>query len=94
MDKSIFETDFYKVLFRPCGDLQTNCYIIISKKTGNSLVVDAGMEAAPWVASQVQNPLAILNTHGHFDHVWSNAELKKLWPKTPVVCPRDTIRTI
>jgi glyoxylase-like metal-dependent hydrolase (beta-lactamase superfamily II) len=25
----------------------------------------------------VTNPVAILNTHGHFDHVWSNAELQK-----------------
>ena len=91
MNKSIFETEYYKVLYRPCGDLQTNCYIIISKKTGDSLVVDAGMEAADWVTSQVQQPLAILNTHGHFDHVWSNAELKKAWPQTPIVCPYEDV---
>lgn len=89
MDKSIFETDSYKVLFRPCGDLQTNCYIAISKKSGGSLVVDAGVGAAAWVKSQVQQPLAILNTHGHFDHVWSNAELKEAWPQVPVVCPYE-----
>jgi glyoxylase-like metal-dependent hydrolase (beta-lactamase superfamily II) len=35
--------------------------------------------------------MAILNTHGHFDHVWSNAELKKAWPQTPIVCPYEDV---
>ena len=91
MDKSIFETDNYKVLFRPCGDLQTNCYIIISKKTGSSLVVDAGMEAADWVKSQVQQPLAILNTHGHFDHLGALDALLKRWPDLPVVMREEEL---
>ena len=30
MDKCIFETDYFKVLARPCGALQTNCYIVIN----------------------------------------------------------------
>lgn len=91
MDKSIFETDYYKVLARPCGDLQTNCYIAISKKTETILIVDPGVGADRWVFSQIGQdaPLAILNTHGHYDHVWSNAALKKQWPQTPVVCPYE-----
>lgn len=89
MDKCIFETDYFKVLARPCGELQTNCYIVINKENGDSLVVDPGVNAADWVLSQVQEPLAILNTHGHYDHVWSNARLKEEWPQTPVVCPYE-----
>jgi len=57
------------------GDYQTNCYIVTID--GKDLIIDAGMNATKWVKANVTNPVAILNTHGHFDHVWSNAELKK-----------------
>ncbi|WP_200762207.1 MBL fold metallo-hydrolase [Nitrosophilus alvini] len=60
---------------RPFGDYMTNCYIVeIEEK---ELIVDPGIGAAEWVLDNVKNPVAILNTHGHFDHVWSNAELKE-----------------
>jgi len=57
------------------GVYQTNCYIVtIDKK---DIIIDAGVGATPWIIKNVTNPIAILNTHGHFDHIWSNAELKK-----------------
>lgn len=57
------------------GDYQTNCYIVtIDNK---DLIIDAGIGATKWVLDNVSNPIAILNTHGHFDHVWSNKELKE-----------------
>jgi len=64
-----------KIQSKPMGDYQTNCYIVTID--GKDLIIDAGMNATKWVKSNVKNPVAILNTHGHFDHVWSNAELKK-----------------
>ena len=60
---------------RPMGEYQTNCYIVTVD--GKDIVIDPGMGATQWVMEQVHNPVAILNTHGHFDHVWSNAELQK-----------------
>ncbi|NQY25132.1 MAG: MBL fold metallo-hydrolase [Campylobacteraceae bacterium] len=52
------------------GDYQTNCYIVtINDK---DLIIDPGMNSLPWIKEQVNNPIAVLNTHGHFDHVWSN----------------------
>jgi glyoxylase-like metal-dependent hydrolase (beta-lactamase superfamily II) len=58
-----------------CGAYQTNCYLVtIDSKT---LIIDPGQHATSWVLEHVTNPIAILNTHGHFDHVWSNAELQK-----------------
>ncbi|MBU1658087.1 MBL fold metallo-hydrolase [bacterium] len=57
------------------GPYQTNCYI--ASIDGKDFIIDPGVDATQWVLANVTNPVAILNTHGHFDHVWSNAELQK-----------------
>ncbi|XPV70316.1 MAG: MBL fold metallo-hydrolase [Halarcobacter sp.] len=65
-----------EIKIHPMGEYRTNCYIItINEK---DLIIDPGVGATPWVKQNVENPIAILNTHGHFDHVWSNKELKDL----------------
>jgi len=64
-----------EIKFHPMGMTQTNCYIVTIDN--RDIIIDPGMEATDWVVSNVKNPIAILNTHGHFDHVWSNAALKK-----------------
>ncbi len=68
----------------PMGPYQTNCYIV--SIDGQELIVDPGVGAVEWVMRRVDNPVAILNTHGHFDHVWSNAALKEKL-HIPVYCP-------
>ncbi|MBD3823815.1 MAG: MBL fold metallo-hydrolase [Epsilonproteobacteria bacterium] len=60
---------------QPMGVYQTNCYIV--SVDGKDFIIDPGVNATEWVMRNVKNPVAILNTHGHFDHVWSNAELQK-----------------
>jgi glyoxylase-like metal-dependent hydrolase (beta-lactamase superfamily II) len=71
---------------QPMGMTQTNCYIItINNK---DLIIDPGMGATEWVLNNITNPIAILNTHGHFDHIWSNAELQKRL-KIPLYVPKD-----
>lgn len=60
---------------RAMGVYQTNCYIV--SVDGKDFIIDPGVDATDWVVKNVTNPVAILNTHGHFDHVWSNAELQK-----------------
>jgi glyoxylase-like metal-dependent hydrolase (beta-lactamase superfamily II) len=64
-----------KIKYKPMGAYATNCYIVTIE--GKDLIIDAGVGAVDWVVENVTNPVAILNTHGHFDHVWSEAELKK-----------------
>ena len=59
---------------QPMGPYQTNCYIVT--KNGKDIIIDPGVGATDWVKENVTNPIAILNTHGHFDHVWSNAQLQ------------------
>lgn len=57
------------------GPYQTNCYII--EQNGSSLIVDPGVGALEFCLAAAPRPLAVLNTHGHFDHVWSNDEISK-----------------
>ncbi|MEA2049868.1 MAG: MBL fold metallo-hydrolase [Campylobacterota bacterium] len=74
-----------KIKKAPMGPYQTNCYIVtINNK---DFIIDPGVDATDWVLNNCSNPVAILNTHGHFDHVWSNQELKtKL--NLPIYCPK------
>ena len=75
-----------KILSRPMGPYQTNCYLVESEE--GTLIIDPGVGATEWVLSRAKTPLAILNTHGHFDHVWSNAELKEKLG-IPILCPEQ-----
>ncbi len=74
-----------KLKTKSFGMYQTNCYIVSDGK--NELIIDPGVGASSWVKKEVTNPLAILNTHGHFDHIWSNCELKKEL-KIPIYIPK------
>jgi len=70
------------------GIYQTNCYIVTVE--GKDLIIDPGVDATTWVLDNVANPSAILNTHGHFDHVWSNAEIQKAL-NIPIYCPKGDV---
>ncbi len=76
------------ILKKPCGVYMTNCYIV--KINDKELIIDPGIDAASWVKQNVKNPVAILNTHGHFDHVWSNQELKEFYD-IPIYTPKDDV---
>jgi hydroxyacylglutathione hydrolase len=75
-----------QVKVQPMGPYQTNCYI--ATIDGKDLIIDPGVGATSWVLKNVKNPVAILNTHGHFDHVWSNKELKEKL-NLPIYIPKD-----
>ena len=75
-----------KIKSAPMGSYQTNCYIVTID--GKDIIIDPGMGATSWVLKNTQNPIAILNTHGHFDHVWSNQELKEKL-NIKIYCPKD-----
>ena len=74
------------IQIQPMGPYETNCYIVtIDNK---DFIIDPGVGATKWVQQNVTNPVAILNTHGHFDHIWSNDELSKNL-NIPLYCPKD-----
>jgi glyoxylase-like metal-dependent hydrolase (beta-lactamase superfamily II) len=60
----------------PVGPLQVNCYLLICDKSRQAVVVDPGDEGARILdalsASGCQLA-AVINTHGHFDHIGANA---------------------
>jgi len=77
-----------QIKIQPMGVYQTNCYIVTID--GKDLIIDPGVDATAWVVANVTNPVAILNTHGHFDHVWSNAEVQKAL-NIPIYCPKEDV---
>jgi len=74
------------IQIQPMGPYETNCYI--ATIDNKDFIIDPGVGATKWVLQNVTNPVAILNTHGHFDHIWSNDELSKEL-NIPLYCPKD-----
>lgn len=75
-----------KVLCQAMGPYQTNCYIV--SHNGEEIIIDPGTRAEKWIMENVKNPVAILNTHGHSDHIWSNQAMKDTF-NIPIYCPKD-----
>ena len=58
--------------FQVVGPVQTNCYFLYREDTKDCVIVDPGDEAKrikKFIEDQELHPVAILLTHGHFDHV-------------------------
>ncbi|WP_047984138.1 MBL fold metallo-hydrolase [Ornithinibacillus californiensis] len=59
------------------GPLGTNCYIIY--KENKAIIIDPGGEAnkvIQWLSLEKIEPIAILLTHAHFDHIGAVDELR------------------
>ncbi|MDO4166842.1 MAG: MBL fold metallo-hydrolase [Eubacteriales bacterium] len=58
--------------FQVLGPVQTNCYYLYREDTKECVIVDPAAEAdriREYVDKQELKPVAILLTHGHFDHI-------------------------
>lgn len=67
---------------------EENAYIARLEGREDCLVIDPGLEPEKIIAVLEQEGLtvsAILNTHGHSDHIGGNAALKERWPDCPIV---------
>lgn len=72
-------TEQTKVLRYIVGPVCTNCYLLVNEARQELLVIDPGEQAELLIRQIDQTqakPVAILLTHGHFDHVMAVEEIK------------------
>lgn len=77
----------------PAGPLAANCYFVGRGPGTECVIVDPGMESLPGIRTVVseQNltPVAVLVTHGHFDHMWQVADVAEEYGVPVYVHPAD-----
>ena len=64
------------------GPVGTNCYILVNEDTNEGVVVDPGAAAKALRDKMEEDgitPVAILLTHGHFDHAGAVAPLRSMY---------------
>ena len=67
---------------------QQNTYVVWRPGREDCLVVDPGLDPEKIIElldREGISPAAILNTHGHSDHIGGNEALKERWPDCPIV---------
>jgi hydroxyacylglutathione hydrolase len=69
-----------RIITRVVGPIETNCYILSCPETKKAVIVDPGgdadvIEAA--VEDARVEPVLVVSTHGHSDHIASAAEIQK-----------------
>lgn len=59
----------------PTGGFQANCYVVAAGEGGPCVIVDPGQDAVEPITETLREhrlaPVAVLLTHGHFDHTFS-----------------------
>ncbi|HOS81019.1 MAG TPA: MBL fold metallo-hydrolase, partial [Anaerolineae bacterium] len=83
------------ILCLPIGMVDSNCYLIYDESgetDHDGAVIDPGGEPQPLLDEIAQRRVRLrylLNTHGHFDHIAANAQLRQVFPAPLGVHPAD-----
>lgn len=78
------------------GPVQTNCYFLKHKETGEIVLVDPGAEAERviYTLEKLQGkPVATLLSHGHYDHICAVNELREHY-RIPVYAAKEEERLL
>jgi hydroxyacylglutathione hydrolase len=76
----------------PVGPLQCNCSIVADPDAGDAVVIDPGEEADKVLralAATKCRAIALLHTHGHFDHIGGTAGVKRATGAAIRIHPAD-----
>lgn len=80
MEKKNFKS--FTLITLIVGQLQTNCYLLIDRKTQKTLIIDPG-DDADYIERVIVDfnakPTLIVATHGHFDHIIAAFELQMVY---------------
>jgi len=79
------EINFLRIVSMPFDE---NTYVLYREGLTSCVVVDPGLEPEKIVEVLQERKLevvAILNTHGHSDHIAGNGAMKHLYPEAPLV---------
>ena len=69
-----------------------NSYIVHFGNSSDCFIVDAGFEAEKiirFIKKKNLNPVAILVTHGHLDHIAGNGDIKEEWPECKIYVGKE-----
>jgi hydroxyacylglutathione hydrolase len=67
---------------------EENCYVVWLPGRGDAVVIDPGLEPEiilDFLRDEGLTPSAILNTHGHADHIAGNEAMKQKFPDAPLI---------
>jgi hydroxyacylglutathione hydrolase len=72
----------------PSAPFDENTYIVWTTGRSEALVIDPGLEPdliLDFLRGRELDVAAILNTHGHSDHIGGNAVVKQAYPQAPLL---------
>jgi glyoxylase-like metal-dependent hydrolase (beta-lactamase superfamily II) len=81
-----------EIISIPVGALEVNCYIVWDADTREGVIIDPGADASDIEAAVREKGVkvrCVINTHGHFDHVGADGEIKAAFGVPVAIHPAD-----